>query len=803
MCNLPQAKFRLPKWCLPIALMLALTGCAMPSDMAAEPIGNASATMPADTDTSGSDDSLYDLDHVLEVSIDMPPADWDALRLPYRTIADIVGGADCLARPKELIFDWHAADITIDGQAFAQAGVRKKGFYGSLSEDKPSLKIRLDKYNASAFDGGVTRFTFNNAKQDRSVINTCMAYHVFTAPGLAAPRCNFATVEVNGENLGLFVYVEEIKEPFLERHFGDAGGSLYEGTVSDFNWGYRGTFEKKNNEETNDWSDIEAVTAALADPSPAGLETLAALVNLEQFLTFWAVEVLLGHWDGYAGNRNNFYIYRAPGQPFAFIPWGADQVMGGVDNPLDGIPTPTSVYAHGDIAYRLYADPDGRAAYVARLRDLLANVWDEEELTALANRMAGVVADHLPPAARTAATKDANRVYKFIAGREEAVLADLMPEPPDWPWPQRTPEDICVPERGSFVLGFETAWGTDASENPAGEGAVVFDHYRLGGHDVSFALSGATAGLEEAPAEGWDETLGALDDLGNKNGVFDKPDHEAGLEFVPDLPPFDEMLGWADVNGDGSIDRGEWESITGVGAEDSGGTRAVISIISLGVDDEADVLTVTVPMEDLYPGAEIAIEFETGNGFHTDAFGTSTIAGGLLEIIEVGFESGTVLSGRLSGTIYGHEGPSEPVDGPVVQTPSASSGLVINEVAAKGDPLDWLELHNASDDPIDLSGYLLADDLEDPDKRVAFPPDLVLAPGAYLQVRLEKDGWPGFALGSDEEVGIWTADGNLVDQVDWEDGQSGEDASFARVPDARGEFRTVANPTPGEPNPTE
>ena len=801
MRNLPRAKFRLPKRCLLIALMLAFAGCAMPADMAAEPVGDASAAVSADSDTSGSDDSLYDLDHVLEVSIDMPPTDWDALRLPYRTIADIVGGADCLASPKESIFDWHAADITIDGQAFVQAGVRKKGFYGSLSEDKPSLKIRLDKYNDSAFNGDVTRFTFNNAKQDPSAINTCMAYHIFTAAGLPAPRCNFATVAVNGEALGLFVHVEEIKEPFLERHFGDAGGNLYEGTVSDFNRGYRGTFEKKNNEETNDWSDIEAVTAALADPSPAGLETLADLVDLDQFLTFWAVEVLLGHWDGYAGNRNNFYIYRAPGQPFAFIPWGADQVMGGVDNPLDGIHTPTSVYAHGDIAYRLYADPDGRVAYVARLRDLLANVWDEEELTALAKRMASVVADHLPPAARIAATKDANRVYEFIAGREEAVLADLTPEPPDWPWPQRTPEDICVPERGAFALGFETTWGTDVSENPAGEGSVVFARYRLGGRDVSFALSGATAGLEEAPAEGWDETLGALDGLGNRNGVFDKPDHEAGLEYVPDLPSFDEMLGWADLNGDGSIDHGEWESITGV--EDSGGTQAVISIISLDASHETDELTVTVPVEDLYPGAEIAIEFETGNGFHTDVFGTSTIAGGLLEIVEVGSEPGTVISGRLSGTIYGHEGPSEPVDGPVVQTPPASSGLVINEVAAKGAPLDWLELHNASDDPIDLSGYLLADDLEDPDKRVAFPPDMVLAPGAYLQIQLDKDGWPGFALGSDEEVGIWTVDGSLVDQVDWDEGQSGEDMSFARVPDASGEFRTVENPSPSEANPEE
>ena len=800
MCILSRAKFRWPKWCLPIALMLAAAGCAMPADMAAEPVGEEVATS-GDTDVSASGDVLYDLDHVLKVGIDMPPADWDALRLPARTIADIAGGADCLASPKESIFDWHAADVAIDGQAFARAGVRKKGFYGSLSEDKPSLKIRLDKYNDSAFSGDVTRFTFNNAKQDPSAINTCMAYHIFAAAGLPAPRCNFATVEVNGDDLGLFVHVEEIKDPFLVRHFGDATGNLYEGTVSDFDRGFRGTFEKKTNEGADDWSDIEAVAAALEDSSPAGLETLAQLVDLDQFLTFWAVEALLGHWDGYAGNRNNYFIYRPPGQPFVFIPWGTDQLMGGVDNPLDGIATPASVYAHGDVAHRLYADADGRAAYVARMQEVLANVWDAEALTALAERMAGVVAGHLPPEARAAAAEDAKRVYRFIAGREEAVLADLTPEPPDWPWPQRTPLDICVPERGSFALGFETVWGTDASDNPAGEGKVVFDRYRLGGHDVSFVLSGATAGLEEAAAEGWDETLGALDGLGNKNGVFDKPDHEAGLEYVPDLPPFDEMLGWADLNGDGSIDRGEWEAVTG--GDDSGGTRAVISIVSLDDDHGTDVLTVAVPAEDLYPGAEIAIEFETGNGFHTDAFGTGTIAGGLLEIIEVGSEPGTVIAGRLSGTIYGHDGPSEPVVGLLVTAPRAETGLVINEVAAKGDPLDWLELHNASDAPIDLSGYLLADDLEDPDKRVAFPPDTVLEPGAYLQILLDKDGWPGFALGSDEEVGIWTAAGQLVDQVDWDEGQSGEDASFARVPDASGGFQTVENPSPGEPNPEE
>ena len=171
------------------------------------------------------------------------------------------------------------------------------------------------------------RLTLNNAQQDPSMINTCMAYHIFASAGLPAPRCNFATVAVNGENLGLYVHVESMKTAFLERNFSDPSGNFYEGTVSDFRPEWRGTLQKKTNEAAADWADIDAVVAALQDASPAGLEALAAAIDLDRFFTFWAVEVLIGHWDGYAGNRNNFYIYRESGAPFVFIPWGTDQVF--------------------------------------------------------------------------------------------------------------------------------------------------------------------------------------------------------------------------------------------------------------------------------------------------------------------------------------------------------------------------------------------------------------------------------------------------------------------------------------------
>ena len=337
---------------------------------------------------------------MLDISIEIDTADWDTLRRQTRTFADLIAEIQRygLSRPFASIYTWFSATVTVDGETHADVGVRKKGFIGSQSETKPSLKLRFDKYVDDQSLGGVMeRMTLNNSIQDPSMVNTCLSYRVFTAAGNPAPRCNFATVSVNGKNLGLYVHVEEFKAPFLTNHFGSAAGNLYEGTVSDFTPQYRGTIEKKNNEDDADWSDIDAVMAALQDPSDAGLEALGEIVDLDRFLSFWAIEVLVGHWDGYAGDRNNYWFYREPGGRFVFLPWGPDDTFHLKDdpNPFDNIANPPpSVLALSAIPNRLYNHPDWRAAYVERLTEILDTAWNEEELLAATDEMAAIVAEH-------------------------------------------------------------------------------------------------------------------------------------------------------------------------------------------------------------------------------------------------------------------------------------------------------------------------------------------------------------------------------------------------------------------------
>ena len=748
-------------------------------------------------------DPYFALDRVLDVRIEMAAEDWDDLRGQTRTLADILGGADCLDSPPDDIFSWFAATVTVDGETHAQAGVRKKGFLGSLSKVKPSLKVRFDKFvDGQLLGGAMKRLTLNNAQQDPSMINTCMAYHIFASAGLPTPRCNFATVAVNGENLGLYVHVESMKTAFLERNFADPSGNFYEGTVSDFRPEWRGTLQKKTNEADADWSDIDAVVAALQDPSPAGLEALAAAVDLDRFLTFWAVEVLIGHWDGYAGNRNNFYVYREPGAPFVFIPWGVDQVFTSIDGPFDEFESPPSVAAHGAIAHRLYRDDAMRAAYVARLKQLLDAVWNEEELLDLADDMAGIVQQHVLDERRVGAARDADRVREFIRERRAVILADLNPEPPAWPWPL-TSADICWPETGAFDLRFETTWGSSASENPLAEGTVAFTHYQIEGKELRFELSGATAGFAEGDAEegeGWDETLGALD--GNGNGVFDREDYDAAIALgVEDLPRWEEIL-TIDANGDGAIDQGEFENLLGERASED---AASISIISLGKDFAIDILTVELPIDWVKSGASLPIDMDAVSGYRVllpspdsspEQF--NLIGKGGIEFSAASTEPGARVAGRFYGTLlsFGGEASAEAGD----DKAATDTRLVINEVAAQGDPLDWFELYNASDESIDLADFVMADDLTDESKRVSLPAGTVIEAGAFLQIELDKDGWPGFALGRDEELGIWTADGTLVASVDWEKGQADEGTSWARLPDITGDFQTVDTPTPGAPN---
>lgn len=123
--------------------------------------------------------------------------------------------------------------------------------------------------------------------------------------------------------------------------------------------------------------------------------------------------------------------------------------------------------------------------------------------------------------------------------------------------------------------------------------------------------------------------------------------------------------------------------------------------------------------------------------------------------------------------------------------------LRLNEVAA-GESPDWIELYNGADDPVRLVTFRLSDDPEDLGRGV-FPADLTVEPGAFLRIDVDAES-VGFALGGGESLVLSTTSGEIVDQVEWGEGQSPTGKSYGRIPDGAGDFKTLNTPTPGLAN---
>ena len=232
----------------------------------------------------------FDPDHVVRVELEMDEADWAALRFETQNFVTAFSG-DCMDGPIGMDYTEFQASISMDDQELSPIRIRKKGLIGSQNTKKPSFSINLDEYVDGAELFGTDNLVLNNATQDPSLIRQCLAYWSFEQAGLPAPRCNFARVSMNDEDLGIYVHVEPVRKSFLRDHFGNDEGDLYEGTVSDFYGAYVQTFDPDSDETDEDMAGIVALAELLeGDAEPEVV--LAQLFRFTPLQTSFGVNML-------------------------------------------------------------------------------------------------------------------------------------------------------------------------------------------------------------------------------------------------------------------------------------------------------------------------------------------------------------------------------------------------------------------------------------------------------------------------------------------------------------------------------
>ena len=403
-------------------------------------------------------DDIFPTDRVIDVQITVSQRDWNTIRYQSRNFVSALNEKRQFG-PLDHPYTYVEASVSIDGVVFPKVGIRKKGFIGSQSKTRPSLKIKLNHIDKAAEIEGLKNLTLNNNKQDISQVSQFMGYTLFNAADSPAPRCAYAKVTVNGKSLGIYSHVESVRPPLLKRAFGNNEGPLYEGTVVDFNIAWEKSFEHKRGDDTLGREKIIALIDVLAD-NKVTEAAIGELVDLESFYRFWAVESLLGFWDGYSGNNNNYFIYLNPRtDKFHFFPWGADALFTNFSMDFRrNTQTPISVKTQGLIAYRLYQLEAGRKRYRKMMMELLKNHWNEVELLTEVDRIAAMIQPYLLPEQRefrgeewwereekqTFENSLAN-VRDFIRTRKNDILQEIGNGMPVW---RRKP-------RPPFVMGPE------------------------------------------------------------------------------------------------------------------------------------------------------------------------------------------------------------------------------------------------------------------------------------------------------------------------------------------------------------
>ncbi len=316
-------------------------------------------------------DDLFTSTQIVRIQIEIPPAGIETLRQSPR---GAFGGPQERPTVKAIVRE--------GGKVYKDVAIHLKGAAGSFREidDDPALTLNFDKHVKGQTFHGIERLSLNNSVQDRSLLNEQICREMFAAAGVPVPRATHATIELNGRDLGLYVVTEAFNKQFLARHFKDPGGNLYDGgflkDISD-------DLKKSSGKNPNDRSDLLRLADAVNEGNLTNrFARISQFLDVDRFITYLALDIMMCDWDGYGINRNNYRIYHDPtSNKLVFMPHGLDQMFGVMRVRTD---MPLFPRMNGMVARGIMQTPQGRKLYRERIIQLKDQVFN---VTALTNRV--------------------------------------------------------------------------------------------------------------------------------------------------------------------------------------------------------------------------------------------------------------------------------------------------------------------------------------------------------------------------------------------------------------------------------
>lgn len=338
-------------WCLP---SLALLAAVVPV-VGSAPLASADDPKPAEKAPPG--DGVFGFDKVWQFGVELSAEEYAAMQPTGGGFPGFPGGPPqppAALKPGEgdrethrntfgMSFPVARGAFTAEGTTFKNVSVRYKGNFNYVAASrslKRPLKIELTHFDEkNPLFHGLRNITLNASALDPTKCRESLAYAVFRAAGVPAPRTAFAevTLTVPGkydkEYLGLYTLVEDVDRTFLKTHFKSAKGLLckpegvrgIEYLGEDWN-AYKSRYQAKHDPAEKDGRRLidfaRLVNRATDDEFR---KQIGSFLDIDEFLRFVVVNALVANLDSFFTLGHNYYLYLNPHtNKFVFIPWDLD-----------------------------------------------------------------------------------------------------------------------------------------------------------------------------------------------------------------------------------------------------------------------------------------------------------------------------------------------------------------------------------------------------------------------------------------------------------------------------------------------
>ncbi|MFO1460013.1 MAG: CotH kinase family protein [Verrucomicrobiota bacterium] len=311
-----------------------------------------------------------------------------------------------------------------------------------ITERSAGHKVRFHKDHPwNGMTSAAMIFEYN----DRFLLAEPLAFDLYRRLGNAACRTDFVRLNQDGHDVGYQLVVEQVNAAFLRQNQLDPSGDFYK--ILWYGSGVEGQHEKQNHPDRG-YKDLVTLIDSLRETSgEAQWEVIRKNFDLNQVATYFAVNLVLSHWDGFFNNYFTYHDRKGDGK-WRMFPWDQDKTWGFHDASGDKVffDMPVTFGMAGDLppgggpakfdpgswwrpggyfSAPLLANPEFRKIYLKRVRQILEDTYTEAAYFPVIDAMAARLRPEIPIRAHVIGEDPAvalSRLDKNVASLKEHLV---------------------------------------------------------------------------------------------------------------------------------------------------------------------------------------------------------------------------------------------------------------------------------------------------------------------------------------------------------------------------------------------